>query len=82
MARTVDFDKKIEKMELKIKNLKKRLLDAENECAELVQRKNEKDMKSLLTAYARSKKNMSEVIAFLEEDEKDRSNQSMAAEEI
>lgn len=82
MARTVDFDKKIEKLELKIKNLKKRLLDAENEYSELIQRKNEKDMKSLLTAYSRSKKNMSEVIAFLEEDEKSRSNQSMAAEEI
>ena len=82
MARTVDFDKKIEKLELKIKNLKKRLLEAENEYSDLVQRKNEKDMKNLLTAYSQSKKNMSEVIAFLKDDEENRTNKSITAEEI
>ena len=65
MARTVDIVAKIEQQEQKILKLKAQLEETQVEHDKLVEKKNEADMKTILSAYAKSKRSMEGVIDFL-----------------
>ena len=65
MTRTVDIVAKIEQQEQKILKLKAQLEETQVEHDKLVEKKNEADMKTILSAYAKSKRSMEGVIDFL-----------------